>query len=52
MREALIVPLPKTKKQEARSDEFRPLSMLNTDFKILSKILATRLLPHMEIHHP
>lgn len=28
--------------------DFRPLSMLNIDFKILSRALATRLLPHMQ----
>ncbi|KAJ1132607.1 hypothetical protein NDU88_010914 [Pleurodeles waltl] len=47
LREAVVVPLPKTKDREARVTEFRPLSMLNSDFKILSKIMAARLLPHM-----
>ncbi|KAJ1156638.1 hypothetical protein NDU88_009356 [Pleurodeles waltl] len=44
LREALVVPLPKLKSGEASVTDFRPLSMLNSDFKILSKILANRLL--------
>ncbi|KAJ1203478.1 hypothetical protein NDU88_007263 [Pleurodeles waltl] len=47
LREALGVPLPKTKSKEASVTDFRPQSMLNSDFKILSKVMANRLLAHI-----
>ena len=48
MREAMIVPLPQSKKKGMGPEDFRPLSMLNADFKIISKVLANQLLPLME----
>lgn len=48
IREALVVPLPKTQSVHPKVTDFRPLSMLNLDFKILSKALATRILPYMQ----
>ncbi|KAJ1218099.1 hypothetical protein NDU88_005684 [Pleurodeles waltl] len=44
MSEALIVLIPET--MEASS--YRPVTMLNVDQKILSYLLAARLLPHLE----
>ena len=46
-REALVVPLHKPGRPESDHTAYRPLSMLNIDYKILSRILATRLLPYM-----
>ncbi|KAJ1122782.1 hypothetical protein NDU88_001266, partial [Pleurodeles waltl] len=46
-REAIIVPLLKPGKDPTGMGAYRPLSMLNLDYKILSKALATRLLPLM-----
>ncbi|KAJ1083280.1 hypothetical protein NDU88_003439 [Pleurodeles waltl] len=46
-REALVVPLPKLESREVSVSDFRPLSILNCDFKILSKILASRLVQHI-----
>ncbi|XP_072012556.1 peroxisomal membrane protein PEX14 isoform X1 [Engystomops pustulosus] len=43
MREALIVVLPKPGKDPLLPDSYRPISLLNSDVKILAKILATRL---------
>ena len=48
-REATIVPLPKAGRDALTPRSFRPLSMLTTDFKILSKILANRLNLYMRI---
>ena len=46
-REALVIPLHKAGKPAHDPKAYRPLSMLNVDYKILSRILATRLMPHM-----
>ena len=46
-REALIIPIPKPGKKPTDPLGYRPLSMLNSDYKILSRVLAARLLPHM-----
>lgn len=46
-RKAVIIPLLKIGKQAWDKTAYRPLSMLSLDYKILSNILATRLLPHM-----
>ncbi|XP_078527931.1 uncharacterized protein LOC144802337 [Lissotriton helveticus] len=47
MREALVVPLLKPGREGNDPASYRPLSMLTADYKILSSILAARLLPHM-----
>ena len=41
LREALLVPIPKPGKDPSSPSSFRPLAILNVDYKILSKILAT-----------
>lgn len=46
-REAVIILLLMPDKPPLECTAYRPQSMLNLDFKILSKLLATRLLPHM-----
>ncbi|KAJ1118887.1 hypothetical protein NDU88_007074 [Pleurodeles waltl] len=53
MREALIVVLPKPGRDPLDVKSYRPLSLLNTDCKLLGKILANRLLPYLSdlIHH-
>ena len=45
MEEAMIVVLPKQGRDPLQVGSYRPLSMLNMDYKILSKVLANRLLP-------
>lgn len=52
-REAIIIPILKTGGDSEVRAAYRPLSMLTVDYKILSKILALRLLAHMErLIHP
>lgn len=41
--QAIRVPLPKPGKNNTELEGYRPLSLLNTDYNILGKILATRL---------
>lgn len=43
MNEAIIVIIPKPGKDPLQSDSYRPISLLNTDVKLLARILATRL---------
>ena len=44
-REVVVIPLPKKGQEAGRVQSYRPISMLTVDYKILSKVLAIRLLP-------
>ena len=48
MTNSLITLLPKDENYKRRVGKYRPISLLNTDYKIISKILTGRLAPHME----
>lgn len=42
-----VTVIPKDSKDPAQFASYRPISLLNVDLKIFTKILANRLLPHM-----
>jgi hypothetical protein len=52
-REASITLIPKPKKDSTKKENYKPISLINTDTNILNKMLANQIQQHIEkiIHH-
>jgi hypothetical protein len=51
--EATITLIPKPRKEPKKKENFRPISLMNIDTKILNKILTNQIQEHIKtiIHH-